>query len=116
MSLLLHEGDYCADGCGGVQELTGAEAAAQRILFRLTVRRGSFPFMPELGSQLYRLGRESIQRREQAALQYVTEALAEETEVSVEGVQLCEGAEGESILHLSLCWQGQKLELPLTVS
>lgn len=58
MELRLEQGDYVPNGAGGFQRLEGAEALLQRVLFRLTARRGQFPFLPELGSRLYQLGRE----------------------------------------------------------
>ena len=53
MELRLEQGDYVPNGAGGFQRLEGAEALLQRVLFRLTARRGQFPFLPELGSRLY---------------------------------------------------------------
>ena len=52
MELRLREGDYVRDELGGVERLTGGEAVLQRALFRLSARRGAFPFLPELGSRL----------------------------------------------------------------
>ena len=49
MELRLEQGDYVPNGAGGFQRLEGAEALLQRVLFRLTARRGQFPFLPELG-------------------------------------------------------------------
>ena len=54
----MKNGDYLPDGIGGEQRVDGTEALLARALFRLSVRRGSFPFLPELGSELYRLGNE----------------------------------------------------------
>ena len=50
MELELQNGDYVPDGIGGVRRVSGREALAQRIIFRLTARRGSFPFWPELAA------------------------------------------------------------------
>ena len=52
MELKIRNGDYIADGIGGERRADGAEALLERALFRLSVRRGSFPFLPELGSEL----------------------------------------------------------------
>ena len=51
MGLSLREGDYVPDGTGGLRRTRGQEALLERVLFRLTARRGSFPFLPELGSR-----------------------------------------------------------------
>ena len=45
MELRLEQGDYVPNGAGGFQRLEGAEALLQRVLFRLTARRGQFPFL-----------------------------------------------------------------------
>ena len=46
MELKIRNGDYIADGIGGERRADGAEALLERALFRLSVRRGSFPFLP----------------------------------------------------------------------
>ena len=59
METKLVNGDYVPDGLGGVERLSGADALLGRVLYRLTARRGQFPPLPELGSRLYLLGRET---------------------------------------------------------
>ena len=59
----LKDGDFVPDGTGDFCRLEGSEAVLQRVLFKLTARRGSFPFLPELGSQLHRLGQELYVRQ-----------------------------------------------------
>ena len=90
MELKIRNGDYIADGIGGERRADGAEALLERALFRLSVRRGSFPFLPELGSELYRLGHEKPSARAAAAKLYTAAALAEETALTVEDVELTE--------------------------
>ena len=75
MELKIRNGDYIADGIGGERRADGAEALLERALFRLSVRRGSFPFLPELGSELYRLGHEKPSARAAAAKLYTAAAL-----------------------------------------
>ena len=58
MEAKLFNGDYIPDGLGGVVRCEGADALLERVLFRLTARRGQFPLLPRLGSRLYLLGRE----------------------------------------------------------
>lgn len=112
MELELRDGDYVADGVGGLRRVEGREALLQRVLFRLTARRGAFPFWENLGSQLWRLGRIPAAERSAAARQYVTEALAEEP-VSVESVSLRQSPEGRAELTAELRYQGEPL--PVTV-
>ena len=108
MELLLREGEYVADGRGGVVRLEGEEALLGRVLFRLTARRGALPFLPGLGSRLYELVREKPSVRKALAEQYVAEALREETDVSVESVSLEQQGE-TGVLTVTVRWQGETL-------
>ena len=50
MELKLQNGDYVLDGAARLCRVGGAEALLQRVLFRLSARRGAFPFWGTLGS------------------------------------------------------------------
>ena len=104
MELMLRSGDYVPDGTGGFLRAEGTDALLQRVLWKLTVRRGSFPFLPELGSRLYLLPREKPSARRALARQYVAEALADEQDLEIKDVAL----DGES-LQVALTWQGESL-------
>ena len=69
MGLSLRNGDYVPDGTGGLRRTEGREALLEQVLFRLTARRGTFPFLPELGSRLWQLGQLPAARRQSAAEQ-----------------------------------------------
>lgn len=112
MELELKNGDYVADGVGGLRRVQGREALLQRVLFRLTARRGAFPFWETLGSRLWELGKAPPLERRSAARQYVTEALAEEP-VTVEDVTLEQGRDGTSSVTARLRYQGEVV--PVTV-
>ena len=114
MELKLKNGDYLPDGAGGVEAGSGAEEVLARVLFRLTARRGALPFLPELGSQLYLVLREKPSARLAAAKQYVAQALAEETEVSVTDVALTDTPQGLEIT-VKLLWQGKELAVNTVV-
>ncbi len=111
MELELRNGDYIADGVGGLRRVGGREALLQRVLFRLTARRGAFPFRETLGSRLWQLGRVPAPERRAAARQYVAEALAEEP-VTVEDVALEQG-DGTAAVTVRLRYEGEAL--PVTV-
>lgn len=116
MELKLERGDYIPDGAGGFTSLDGAQALLARVLFRLTARRGQFPFLPELGSRLYQLGREKPSAREALALQYVTEALAQERDLAVLGTELTEDGLGGAVLRAELEWRGSPLAVQLDLT
>lgn len=108
--LMIRNGDYVPDGAGGFCRVEGGEALLQRVLWKLCVRRGSFPFLPQLGSRLATLGREKAGARAALARQYVAEALDDETELEITRVTLEETASG-SRLSVFLEWKGERLHL-----
>ena len=114
MEFLLRDGDYVPDGTGDVCRLTGAEEVLGRVLYRLTARRGGLPFLPKLGSRLHLVLREKPSLRQALATQYVAEALEEERELKVTGVELQE-REGRGELTVRLEWQGEPLAVRLTL-
>lgn len=111
MELMIRNGDYVSAG-GDLCRVGGQEALLQRILFRLTARRGSFPFREELGSRLWQLGQLSAAARQTAAKQYVTEALAEERDVQVESVTLTEHG-GRATLLAELSRKGERFPVSM---
>ncbi|WP_298033656.1 hypothetical protein [uncultured Dysosmobacter sp.] len=115
MELELRNGDYVPDGVGGLQSAGGREALLRRVLFRLTARRGSFPFWETLGSRLWQLGQVVPAERQAAAKQYVAEALAEETGLTVEQVELAESA-GSAVLTASLIYEEKPMAVTLELS
>lgn len=114
METKLLRGDYVPDGLGGVVRLSGSDALLQRVLYRLTARRGQFPLLPQLGSRLHLLGRQPPAQRAAAARQYVAEALTEE-DISVTDVLLSPASDGHIQITAELEHQGTALSVTLTV-
>ena len=85
--LMLVNGDYVPQE-NGLQSAKGDEAVLQRMLMKLTARRGQFPFMENFGSRLWTLDRLRPAERQAAAEQYVLEALRDEPGLMVEQVTL----------------------------
>lgn len=110
MELLIREGDYVPDGLGGFVRRRGAEEVLQRVLFRLTARRGGLPFLPQLGSRLHLVLREKPVARQALAQRYVAEALEQERDVQVTGVSLTQDG-GRGTLTVRLNWQGESLSV-----
>ena len=115
MELALRNGDYLSDGAGGLRRVQGKEALLQRVLFRLTAKRGSFPFWEDLGSRLWQLGRLSASQRQSAAAQYVAEALEDEKAISVESVELASPEDGVAQLRVTLTYEGEPLAVALDI-
>lgn len=97
--LALVNGDYQLRG-NGLRTVTGDAALLQRILLKLTVHRGQFPFGEEFGSRLWTLSQLRPSERQAAAEQYVVEALADEAGLKVDSVAL---AESGGTAKLTVC-------------
>ena len=113
MELQLKNGDYIPDEKGGVVRLDGDAALLQRVLFRLSARRGGLSMLPELGSQLYLLGRERPEARLSAARQYAAEAVRPEG-LTVEDVRLTDRGGGR--MDLTVWLRGEDAALTATVA
>lgn len=113
MSLKLTDRDYAPDGNGGVAAAQDGEELLGEALFRLTARRGSFPFLPALGSRMHLLRRERPSEWDGLALRYAVEALEDMEGVQVTGAAVSRKKDG---LHVTveLLWQG--MTLPVEVS
>ena len=85
-----------------------------RVLYKLSVRRGSFALAPELGSRLHLLWREKADGRAAAAKQYIAEALADETELTVENVTVREG-DGVLEVETALRYGAEQTALRVTI-
>lgn len=113
--LRLRTGDYVPDGMGGLERVEGREALLQRVLFKLTARRGQFPFWEDLGSRLWQLGRVPPGQRQGAAVQYAAEALADEPGLTVNTVTLTPESGSAGSLTVEMTWQGQDLAVTLDI-
>lgn len=105
MELMVRDWDYLPDEAGGYRRAEGSQELLQRVLWKLSIPRGSFPLLPDLGSELYRLGRAKPAQRRGLAQQYVVEALADEPNLTVTGVTL----EQDGTMEVALDWQGEAL-------
>ena len=88
MAIKLLHGDYVTQGNMAVCQ-QGSDAAFENALFRLQCRRGSFPFLPELGSTLWRLGLERPGDRLACARQACAQAL-QGSGVRAQSIRVCE--------------------------
>lgn len=113
MGILWKDKDYAVKD-GHIACVSGGEDVLSRVLFLLTARRGSFPFLPEMGSRLYCLSRTKPGQWQSLAEMYVAEALAGEQDVAVTQVRV--RREGERLwVETDLEWQGQRLSVQTDV-
>ena len=109
MELMVRDGDYVIDENGALRRAEGSQELLQRVMWKLSIPRGSFPPLPELGSELYRLGRWRPSQRESMAKQYAVQALTDEPELTVTEAWLAQ----DGTLQVQLEWRGEKLTLTM---
>ena len=115
MELKIRNGDYVLSDSGAAETVEGSAELVQRVLYKLTARREGFPFIPELGSELYRLGRLSAHGRKSAAEQYVRQALSDEKDLEITDVALEDAGDSLYRLSVQLQYHGRNIDLSLTV-
>lgn len=113
MAAVLHNGDYVPDGIGGFEKKNGVQGILCEALFRLSMKRGSFPLLPELGSRLYLVGREKPSARNMAARQYAMEAL-EGLDVTVLDAVVTLASDGVANIKVTLSAEGETMDLEVT--
>jgi len=117
MDTLLKNMDHAVDESGHPVTITGTRALIQRLLIRLSVRRGSFAPSPDLGSELYKLPAAlGGEERDRLALHYAQEALLPEGAL-VERAR-CSPVKGRPdslaiALTIKLCGQTLPLEVAI---
>lgn len=116
MEIVLEGGRYTAAKTGGLETVTGTKELAQRISMKLTARRGGFALWPSYGSRLHTLaGGVKPSERLTAARQFITEALADETDMEISGLEVTEGGDGTLNIRLELAVTDGKLSIDLTI-
>lgn len=112
MALQVKNGDYVPNGAGGFVAVSGGQALLDRVLFRLTARRGAFPLLPEFGSRLYLLPRKKPSARQALAASYAAEALADETDLKITKTVW---EEDRAALTVYFSWNGQALDVAVSL-
>ena len=115
MDTKLNNGGFVLNRRGLPYAITGAEELAQRAYIRLTVRRGSFPLDPQLGSDLHKLPRGDAQSLSQLAADYVRQALAPLPAVTVKEFSCRYDSTTDAIVaNITLGAAGQLYEMEVT--
>lgn len=85
MDTAINKGDFLLDSSGLPISISGVQEILQRAIIRLTVRKGSFVYDTDLGSNLYKLKAGSANIKSEA-LNMVKEALKPMSNIFVENV------------------------------
>ena len=115
MELKLQKGRYVTDEYGAIATVSGREEKIQRVLCRLSARRGAFFPMKSFGSRLYTLPSFKPSARKAAAAQFVHEALAEEEGVEILSVDCTDGADDSCLVQVELSIDGGDENMTLRV-
>lgn len=115
MELKLSRGRYVISDTGAIESVSGQEEKLQRIMCRLSARRGGFYPMPEFGSRLHTLASMKPSARSAAARQFVHEALAGEDDVEIVSVDCSNTGEDSLLIRLGLNIGGNGTELTFTL-
>lgn len=113
--LKLRNGDYVLSSLGRVETAEGFEEKLERVLFKLQCRKGGFAPKPEIGSELYKLLSEKKENRTAAAGKYVVEALEDEKELTLTGIDVEPVQDGLTVkLTLELSGVSEELQVHLS--
>ncbi len=118
MDTALSGGDFLKSSNGHPVYVSNIEELLQRALIRLCVKKGSFIYDRELGSELYKLRNyySDIQTLEEMALEKVTQALQAIPQLSVTGVELNTTNGGERLeLNVLLKANGTSTNLEVKI-
>lgn len=96
MDTAISNGDFLCDSKNCPIELSGYDEILQRVLIRLSIKKGSFVYDTSLGSRLYTL-KSSDSNIKQNALNLVREALVDIPEVFVDDVYTSFNNNGENL-------------------
>lgn len=111
----ISNGDFLCNSRGTPIELAGYEELLQRVLIRLTVKKGSFVYDKSLGSRLYTL-KATDGKIKGRALALAREALIEVPEVTVDDVKIALTNGGENLeLTVILAVNNTEKEVVMTI-
>ena len=87
MDTALKDGDFYLGTTGKPIAISGIKELLQRVLIRLTVKKGSFIYDKDLGSDLYTLKNTNKDIKNQAIIM-IKEALADMRKIEVEDISI----------------------------
>ena len=107
MELKLEDGRYVPSKFLGFERVSEEAELLQRIEMKLKARRGGFYPMPKYGSSLHTLSSIKPSLRETAARQFVQEALADESELVLDSLELSYESEDSILITAAFTYSGE---------
>lgn len=109
MELKLENGQYVSSKYGGLETVSSDDELCQRLMMKLTARRGGFAPWQDFGSRLYCLvGGVKSSELPSLAEKYISEALSNEN-VSIESLIVEELGDGTANFELWLKTDDSKI-------
>lgn len=108
MELKIVDGRYVPGENSALERVSGIEELRQRILMKLTARRGEYFPMEEFGSKLHTLSRLRPSQVESEARRFVAQALAGEEGLILQELSFTPEDKGGGRLLLSFSYGGDK--------
>ncbi|HAN43835.1 MAG TPA: hypothetical protein DCP97_00445 [Ruminococcaceae bacterium] len=102
MDTYLINGDHAKDSRGMPCAASAEQELLQRAMISLAVKKGSFKYNPNLGSELYRLRQCPAGTLNAAALGYAAEALSSIKELAVSSVECTKKPNGVIAVSVKL--------------
>lgn len=115
MEFKLTDGKYSVGEGGRLETVGGAQEAAQRVLARLTARRGGFSPLPGFGGRLFTLPSAKPAQWASLARKYIAEALADEKDITIEDVAVVELEPGRVSVSVRLRYESDTISLTTVV-
>jgi len=116
LDIKLTDGRYSPSPLGGLATVRGAQELAQRVVMKLTARRGGFAVLPDYGSRLPLLLRVKASERNTMARQLVAEALADEAGLTLDSLELGEpDSSGAMDIDLRFLYQDAQISVSAKV-
>jgi len=114
LELKLVDGNYLPFKNGGLQSVRGIDETAQRIVMKLSAKRGQFLPMPEFGSLLHTLPLYKPSLQKVAAIGFVKECLADEPDIVIRDLDLLPLQDHISI-SLSITLNNRNINITTTI-
>lgn len=114
MDNLIQNGDFALDVCGLQKPIDSIDEACQRVLFTMSVKRGSYPYNRLLGCDFSSL--KNDENIEKTALLLCREAISNQSEISIDSVAVTENQDNTYHLTINLSYSNRCKKVEVDVN
>ncbi len=105
MDNLIQNGDFILDVCGLQKPIDSIDEACQRVLFIMSVKRGSYPYNRLMGCDFSSL--KNDENIEKTALLLCREAISNQSEINIDSVTVTKNQNNTYHLIINLSYSNQ---------